>query len=66
MSNEVVFGEIFSEGLEATLALDDVLPHKGGHPGGAVDPDQVCDEVHARVARAEVDLQAERMNGHIY
>ena len=42
LCKEEVLGEVAAEGLEAALVVQQLLPHQGGHPRGAVDPKQIA------------------------
>ena len=56
LCNEVVFGEIPSEGLEAARVVEGGTADEAGHAGHAVDAEQARDQVDARQPRAEVNL----------
>ena len=58
LGNEVVFGEIPPEGLEAARVVEGGAADEAGHSGHAVDAEEARDEVDAREPRAEVNLRA--------
>ena len=43
LCKEEVLGEVAAERLEAALVVQQLLPHQGGHPRGAVDPKQIAE-----------------------
>ena len=42
LGKEEVFRQVAAEGLKAALVVQQLLPHQGGHPRGAVDPKQIA------------------------
>ena len=48
LGNEVVFGEIPPEGLEAARVVEGGAADEAGHSGHAVDAEEARDEVDAR------------------
>jgi hypothetical protein len=61
---EVVLCQVLAEGLEATLAINDVFPHHGRHPCSTVDPYKVGRQIHSCMAGTKVDLK-KMTNEHI-
>ena len=61
LSDEVVFGEIPSEGPEAARVVEGGAADEAGHARHAVDAEQARDQVDARQPRPEVDL-VDKMN----
>ena len=57
LCDEVVFGEIPSEGLEAARVVEGGAADEAGHARHAVDAEQARDEVDARQPRPEVYLR---------
>ena len=58
LGDEVVLGEIPSEGPEAARVVEGGAADEAGHARHAVDAEQARDQVDARQPRPEVDLTA--------
>ncbi len=56
LAYEVVLGNVLGKVLQAAELLEHTLSHQTRHACHAVDSDQIDEQVHAAVARAEVDL----------
>ena len=62
LGDEVVLGEIPSEGPEAARVVEGGAADEAGHARHAVDAEQARDQVDARKPRPEVHLTTDKLN----